>query len=378
MRKKFDLAASKKPIAYQLCAANLVYLLQHHICAPIEKVRLRICLSKKRILNAHRDHRTDNQEMILRCDHDIPLGSIKKLFAKKFQLPTTSLNLFSSDTLSLDDESTVGDLVLHSGGFDMQSPVLVYACLREKEEQEVEVEESLPPLDDDMPILELESYEADAPSPLLPVLEPELPTTSTQAFEPVVEPTPQEQTQSPELPSNTPSTPIFDQKTNVKRKSALNEEVRAPKIKKTNSRSELPLPNQSPTTPKNDFMAFFNLMSSAAQQRPQMPSPNAQPSASTASSIFAPAARSQTNHSELSMFNKPSAFPFMPPELAMAFQFQMLNGSATAMKQQKTSVPQMPSMFPSFPAQHPVPQQNSSAQLATLQVRINLYLMEDL
>lgn len=364
MRKKFDLAASRKPIVYQLCAANLVYLLQHHICAPSEKIRLRICLNKKRIVNAHKDQRTDKKEMILRCEHDIPLGSIKKLFAQKLQLQISSLNLFCSDTLSVKDEDTVGDLVLSSGGFDIHSPVIVYACLRD-DEQEEEIENSLPPLDDEMPTLELESYEADAPSPLLPILEPELPTTSTQAFEPiaepVVEPLSQEQIKPlPEVSQNAPSTPTFQQMTNAKRKSAF-EEVRPAKIRKTTSRSELP--TQSPTTP-NDFISFFNLMSSTVQQqRAQMPNPSVQ---SSASSIFAPASRPpQTNHSEPSIFNKPPTFPFMTPELAMAFQFQMLaNGSEPALKQQPKPHMPMPS---SFTPQDLGPQQNSNAQLATLQ-----------
>ncbi|KAI6176680.1 RING-type domain-containing protein [Aphelenchoides bicaudatus] len=385
MRKKFDLAASKKPIAYQLCAANLIYLLQHHLCAPTDKVRLRICLNKKRIVNSsiNKDRRTDNkEEMILRCEHDIPLGSIKKLFAQRFKLQTSLINLFSTDTLSLNDEDTVSDLVLNSGGcFDIQVPIKIHACLRD--ETKPEVEKPLPPVDDDMPILEAEDY-ADAPSPLLPVLEPELPSTSAQEFESAVEPEePQNQIQPvPESPIHNPSipsTPTFEQKPMVKRKSAF-EEVRPPiKLSKTNSRPELSsLQNQSPTTP-TDFMNLFNMMSSAAVQQhqkpppiniPQMPSPSIQPTTTTsASSIFASTPKLTNNHSETSIFNKapPSAFPFMTPEMAMAaFQFQMFANNPAVIKQPQH---QMPSMFPGFsPTQHLSQQpSNSSAQLAILQ-----------
>lgn len=374
MRKKLEVIVNEKPIAYQLCAANLVYLLQHHACSSTGKVRVKVRLNKKnRNVKAGKGRRDDKREMmILRCDHDIQISSIKKLFGQKFHLPVSSLTLFSNDSIILEDKETIGDVVLRSGGFDTHSPVKLNVYLHEDE-----AEDSMPSIDDEMPILEIESYEVDSPPPTLPVLEPELSTSSTslmtpssnsskasstrEIFDARVELHGREQNESEASTSGEPSTPTFEQKPALKRMSTF-EDCRPPKTKKTNSGSNIVrTQDQSPSTTQKDLMAFFNFMNPAFHQT------STTSTQSPTSNIFeSPTARS--NRSE--MVSK--TFPALSPDLSMILQLQMLaNNPTAAMNSLPTTPSQMPNLLSPFQVPLQSQSKNNTTQLSVLQDSMN-------
>jgi hypothetical protein len=225
MKRKLELSSTKKDLIYQMCSVNLVHLLQHHICASTGKVRVKIQMSRKGIIS----HRDQSNTMILRCEHDVSISTIKKLFALKFQVPITSFSLFSSDSLTINDNDTISEIVLRSGGFDGISPINIIAHLNE------ETEQAITPVDDDMPVLEAESYESESP---LPILDTQLPCSSKEQprLSPLSMPCINQQEES-----------ISPQKFGTKRKITL-DEAKPPKIK--------------PSSPE-DMTNFFNIMNAS-------------------------------------------------------------------------------------------------------------------
>jgi hypothetical protein len=152
MQRKFDATAGAKSTQFQICSSNLALMAQHQ-CSSKEKVRVKIsCMNRRKITIEEEELEIGSFQMILRCSHDIPMSSIKKIFSRKF-LPSNSnllLNLFTSDMILLRDTDTIRDLLMLGRGFDGHTQVRIMA--------DVQLDEDSLPIDDDMPVLEAQNY----------------------------------------------------------------------------------------------------------------------------------------------------------------------------------------------------------------------------
>ncbi|KAI6214794.1 RING-type domain-containing protein [Aphelenchoides besseyi] len=162
LRRQFDAVSRLKSPNLQICTTNLVSLARN-LCLPNDIVYVRVVM--------HNTHSTtdpqretmesDDCEMVLRCQYDLQIRSLKKVFIRKFFSNTTGLKLdfFSVDSLLLRDSATISDVVLQTGRFDGLRPIVIIANVHQ---------ETRPVAVDEMPILEVQSYEVDANRP--PVL----------------------------------------------------------------------------------------------------------------------------------------------------------------------------------------------------------------
>lgn len=137
-----------------MCSTDLIQLARH-LCVPGDRIRVQIRLTSKRVIRevgGRADELDpDDCDMTVKCEHNIRVGSLKKLFLRKFVPSPGSvlLNFFSTDSVTLDDDETMADIVLRSGGLDNKTPVLILAELIQ-DETALNI--------DDMPVLVAENY----------------------------------------------------------------------------------------------------------------------------------------------------------------------------------------------------------------------------
>ncbi|KAI6187831.1 RING-type domain-containing protein [Aphelenchoides besseyi] len=268
LRRQFDIVYRLKSSNLQVCASNLVSLARN-LCLPDDMVRVRVVMQNTQSTTGLQGEtmELDDYEMILRCRHDLQIRSLKKIFIRKF-FPTISclkLDFFSADSLLLRDSATISDVVLQTGHFDGLRPIVIIANVHQAK---------CPVVIDEMPILEVQSYEVDANGPpvlskpaLLPQRTPSL-QSPVQMFEPLNSSNTAETNQLVFSLFNNKAT-IERPKSTVKRKKEiLDGTARLKQLKRT----------ESPTINPTQLYSFISMLNSTPTTSGSLPNSMNMPS----------------------------------------------------------------------------------------------------